>query len=81
MVNPTAKQVRKREAAFGTPIAETRIGNLLIDVYPYDIAPMPGKESGPDGLASCHQAAVGAQASRVCEPTGREQFNDRCRDS
>ncbi len=46
VVNHTARQVRKREAAFGTPIAETRIGKLLIYVYPYDIAPMLGKESG-----------------------------------
>jgi hypothetical protein len=46
VVNPTARQVRRREAAFGTPIAETRIGKLLIYVYPYDIAPMLGKELG-----------------------------------
>jgi hypothetical protein len=46
IVNPTARQVRRREAAFGPPIAKTRIGNLLIYVYPYDIAPMLGKESG-----------------------------------
>jgi hypothetical protein len=46
VVNPTARQVRRREAAFGTPIAHARIGNLLIYVYPYDIATKLGRESG-----------------------------------
>ena len=46
VINPTARQVRRREAAFGPPIAETRIGNLLIYVYPYDIATKLKPESG-----------------------------------
>jgi hypothetical protein len=46
VVNPTARQVRRREAAFGKPLAKTRIGKLRIYVYPYDIAPLLGKESG-----------------------------------
>ena len=46
VVNPTARQVRRREVAFGTPIAQTRIGNLLIYVYPYDIAKKLRHESG-----------------------------------
>ena len=38
VVNPKARQVRRVEAAFGTPIATTRVGKLLLYVYPYDIA-------------------------------------------
>jgi hypothetical protein len=46
VVNPKARQVRKVEAAFGTPIATTRAGNLLLYVYPYDIATKLQYESG-----------------------------------
>ncbi len=46
VVNPAARQVRRREGAFGPPLAETRIGHLLIYVYPYDIATKLGHESG-----------------------------------
>ena len=38
VVNPTAAGVQKRWAALGTPIASTRIGGLILYVYPYDIA-------------------------------------------
>lgn len=46
VVNPAAAQVRAREAAFGRPLASTRVGNLLLYVYPYDIATRLGHESG-----------------------------------
>ena len=38
VVNPSARQVRKVERAFGRPIAEARVGNLELYAYPYDIA-------------------------------------------
>jgi hypothetical protein len=38
VVNPSARQVRKVERAFGTPIAQARVGNLELYAYPYDIA-------------------------------------------
>ena len=46
VANPTAAQVRAPEAAFGTPLATQRIGNLEIYVYPYDIATKLGHEAG-----------------------------------
>jgi hypothetical protein len=46
VINPTARQVKRVDAAFGTPLAETRIGNLLLYVYPYDIATKLGQENG-----------------------------------
>ncbi len=38
VVNPKARQVRARAQEFGTPIASTRVGGLILYVYPYDIA-------------------------------------------
>jgi hypothetical protein len=46
VVNPGARQVRRVEAAFGRPIARTRVGNLLLYAYPYDIARKLGYEAG-----------------------------------
>ena len=46
VANPTAPQVRAPEAAFGPPLAKTHIGNLVIYVYPYDIATKLGHEFG-----------------------------------
>lgn len=38
VINPKGSQVRRREGAFGVPIAHRRIGNLSLYVYSYDIA-------------------------------------------
>lgn len=46
VVNPKARQVRRVEKAFGTPIATTRVGNLSLYVYPYDIAAKLKYEAG-----------------------------------
>jgi hypothetical protein len=46
VVNPTATQVRRREGAFGKPIAKQHIGNLTLYVYPYDIATKLHHEAG-----------------------------------
>ncbi len=46
VINPKARQVRRVEAAFGAPLAETRAGNLLLYVYPYDIATKLRPEAG-----------------------------------
>lgn len=46
VVNPRARQVRRVEKAFGPPIASARAGNLLLYVYPYDIATKLKQESG-----------------------------------
>jgi hypothetical protein len=46
VVNPKARQVRRREAAFGQPIARKRVGNLVLFVYPYDIALRLKPEAG-----------------------------------
>lgn len=46
VVNPQARQVRRVDRAFGTPIAETRVGNLLLYAYPYDIASKLKLEKG-----------------------------------
>lgn len=46
VINPHAPQVRRAGKFLGPPIAETRAGNLLLYVYPYDIATKLGKESG-----------------------------------
>lgn len=46
VINPTARQVRRRQRSLGVPIAQTRIGKLLIYVYPYDIASKLKFEAG-----------------------------------
>jgi hypothetical protein len=46
VVNPKARQVRRVEKAFGAPIAEARVGNLFLYVYPYDIASKLKLETG-----------------------------------
>jgi hypothetical protein len=46
IINPKASQVRRREGAFGVPIAAKRIGNLDVYVYPYDIASKLRPERG-----------------------------------
>jgi hypothetical protein len=46
VVNPKAPEVRRVEAAFGPPIAQQRVGNLELYVYPYDIASKLKPEAG-----------------------------------
>jgi hypothetical protein len=46
VLNPKARQVRKPERAFGPPIAKARVGNLLLYVYPYNVATKLLKEKG-----------------------------------
>jgi hypothetical protein len=38
VLNPKARMVRRLEKSFGVPVASTRVGNLYLYVYPYDIA-------------------------------------------
>jgi hypothetical protein len=46
VLNPKARMVRKRERAFGHWIAKARVGNLVLYVYPYDIATKLLQEKG-----------------------------------
>ncbi len=46
VINPTARQIRRRERAFGPPIASARVGKLMLYVYPYDIATKLKYEAG-----------------------------------
>lgn len=45
VANPDARQVRVPERAFGRPLAVRHAGDLILYVYPYDIATRLGKES------------------------------------